>query len=91
MATCSSCKWFSYEGRNGKSTPYCGYHNSFTYAYANKSQCNAYTQRIGGGSNSSAGCYIATAVYGSYNCPEVWTLRRYRDIKLKKDGMVTFL
>lgn len=25
------------------------------------------------------GCYIATAVYGSYNCPEVWTLRRYRD------------
>lgn len=25
------------------------------------------------------GCYIATAVYGSYDCPEVWTLRRYRD------------
>ena len=25
------------------------------------------------------GCYVATAVYGSYNCPEVWTLRRYRD------------
>jgi DNA-directed RNA polymerase subunit M/transcription elongation factor TFIIS len=24
-------------------------------------------------------CYIATAVYGSYNCPQVWTLRRYRD------------
>ncbi len=24
-------------------------------------------------------CYIATAVYGSYNCPEVWTLRRFRD------------
>ena len=24
-------------------------------------------------------CYIATAVYGSYDCPEVWTLRRYRD------------
>ena len=29
--------------------------------------------------NSSGGCYIATAVYGSYDCPEVWTLRRYRD------------
>ena len=28
---------------------------------------------------SSKGCYIATAVYGSYECPEVWTLRRYRD------------
>ncbi len=27
-------------------------------------------------------CYIATAVYGSYDCPEVWTLRRYRDYKL---------
>ena len=26
-----------------------------------------------------AGCYIATAVYGSYDCPEVWALRRYRD------------
>ena len=26
-----------------------------------------------------AGCYIATAVYGSYDCPEVWTLRRFRD------------
>lgn len=29
-----------------------------------------------------SGCYIATAVYGSYDCPEVWTLRRYRDEKL---------
>ncbi len=25
------------------------------------------------------GCYVATAVYDSYDCPEVWTLRRYRD------------
>lgn len=24
-------------------------------------------------------CYVATCVYGSYDCPEVWTLRRYRD------------
>ena len=29
--------------------------------------------------NSSGGCYVATCVYGSYDCPEVWTLRRYRD------------
>ena len=28
------------------------------------------------------GCYVATAVYGSYNCPQVWTLRRYRDYVL---------
>lgn len=34
--------------------------------------------------NSNGGCYIATAVYGSYDCPEVWTLRRYRDYKLSK-------
>ena len=25
------------------------------------------------------GCYVATCVYGSYDCPEVWVLRRYRD------------
>lgn len=30
------------------------------------------------------GCYIATCVYGSYDCPEVWTLRRFRDDFLKK-------
>lgn len=28
---------------------------------------------------SKEGCYIATAIYSSYDCPEVWTLRRYRD------------
>ena len=29
--------------------------------------------------SNSAGCYIATCVYGSYDCPQVWTLRRFRD------------
>lgn len=33
---------------------------------------------------SSGGCYVATAVYGSYDCPQVWTLRRYRDYTLAK-------
>lgn len=33
---------------------------------------------------SVSGCYIATCVYGSYNCPEVYRLRRYRDYYLKK-------
>lgn len=28
------------------------------------------------------GCYVATAVYGSYDCPQVWTLRRFRDYEL---------
>lgn len=30
----------------------------------------------------SGGCYVATAVYGSYDCPQVWTLRRFRDDRL---------
>lgn len=29
--------------------------------------------------NSNSGCYVATCVYGSYDCPQVWTLRRFRD------------
>ena len=29
--------------------------------------------------SNSQGCYVATCVYGSYDCPEVWTLRRFRD------------
>ena len=35
-------------------------------------------------SSQSEGCYIATAVYGDYDAPEVLTLRMYRDIVLKK-------
>ncbi|MBE7007110.1 MAG: hypothetical protein E7424_08230 [Ruminococcaceae bacterium] len=27
-------------------------------------------------------CYVATCVYGSYDCPEVWVLRRFRDTVL---------
>ena len=34
--------------------------------------------------SSSEGCYVATCVYGSYDCPEVWTLRRFRDDTLGK-------
>ena len=29
-----------------------------------------------------SGCYVATCVYGAYDCPEVWTLRRFRDYTL---------
>ena len=28
------------------------------------------------------GCYVATSIYGSYDCNEVWVLRRYRDYHL---------
>lgn len=31
-----------------------------------------------------SGCYVATCVYGSYDCPQVWTLRRFRDNQLAK-------
>ena len=34
--------------------------------------------------SSKNGCYIATCVYGSYDCPQVWMLRRFRDDKLRK-------
>lgn len=34
--------------------------------------------------NYKSGCYVATAIYGSYDCPEVWTLRRFRDNSLDK-------
>lgn len=35
-------------------------------------------------SPKQGGCYVATAVYGSYDCPEVWLLRRWRDSVLMK-------
>jgi tetratricopeptide (TPR) repeat protein len=47
------------------------------------SSYQAPTINIADNSNtSSGGCYVATAVYGSYDCPQVWTLRRYRDYTL---------
>ena len=29
-------------------------------------------------------CFVATYVYGTYDCPEIWILRRFRDLFLKK-------
>ncbi|GHU96215.1 hypothetical protein FACS189479_09900 [Spirochaetia bacterium] len=46
---------------------------------------NYYGKKAGNYSSSGGspgGCYVATAVYGSYDCPQVWTLRRYRDFTL---------
>lgn len=55
-------------------------------AYPEKGHVNEYIEKIRRfnpdyqmPSDKKGGCYIATAVYGSYDCPQVWTLRRYRD------------
>ena len=37
-------------------------------------------------SDSTGACYIATCAYGSYDCPEVWVLRRFRDDVLARSG-----
>lgn len=47
------------------------YNPSYTMPKTNKEQQKT--------ESSSGGCYIATCVYGSYDCPQVWTLRRFRD------------
>ncbi|NOQ71640.1 MAG: hypothetical protein GQ574_06550 [Crocinitomix sp.] len=39
-----------------------------------------------GGSDSDSGCYVATMAYGSYEAPQVMTLRRFRDQFLQKYG-----
>ena len=42
-------------------------------SFSNNGVTNAPVQEAKGG------CYVATCVYGSYDCPQLWTLRRYRD------------
>lgn len=37
--------------------------------------------------SNPGGCYIATSVYDSYDCPEVWTLRRFRDYSLSNSKL----
>lgn len=49
--------------------------NSFVSStYSNLEQ--SIQKKVSGG---GGGCYIATCVYGSYDCPPVWVLRRFRD------------
>jgi hypothetical protein len=47
--------------------------------WMNKSIENRTKYYMDSGQKSNSGCYVATCVYGSYDCPEVWTLRRFRD------------
>ena len=48
---------------------------SETYRNVQKARAEAMREQRA----AQGGCYIATSVYGSYDCPEVWVLRRYRD------------
>ena len=50
------------------------------YEYPFKRVEGSLKENIGG----SEGCYIATAVYGSYQHPSVLILRKFRDVYLKK-------
>lgn len=54
------------------------------YYYQLINENNAYFQNQTQNVKKKSGCYIATCVYGSYTCPQVWTLRRYRDNCLSK-------
>lgn len=43
-----------------------------------------YTKSFSEPKNKYSACYIATAVYGSYDAPQVMILRRFRDFYLQK-------
>lgn len=53
-----------------------------SWHYSRGFQGQAYKRRSSHRRRKKSGCYVATAVYGSYDCPQVWTLRRYRDYTL---------
>ena len=68
----------------GHSDP--GLFGSYNHRDANGKPTGSSDPGMFGGYNHSSnqGCYIATCVYGSYDCPQVWTLRRFRDYSLSK-------
>ena len=58
--------------------------NGNSAAAARNTTNNSFSSSTSTPTPKTSGCYIATAVYGSYNCPEVWTLRRFRDSSLAR-------
>lgn len=54
--------------------------------YGSSSRAGSSRSSSGSYGSSSGGCYIATCVYGSYNAPEVCTLRRFRDKVLTRSA-----
>ena len=62
-----------------------GYFGTGVDGYAHYMLAHDKSNKGGGGNGpQKSGCYVATAVYGSYDCPEVWTLRRFRDYQLRQ-------
>lgn len=59
-----------YDKRNENLILFCSIDSKNSYGNASTSSSTT---------SSSGGCYVATCVYGSYDCPQVWTLRRFRD------------
>ena len=77
---------YNYYDKNGKKTGYSlpnVYDGQNLYGTDGKKKGHSDRARLVGQNfyddTASEGCYIATCVYGSYDCPEVWTLRRFRD------------
>ena len=68
----------------GRSDP--GMFGSYTHRSASGKEVGRSDPGMFGSYNhhDGGGCYVATCVYGSYDCPQVWTLRRFRDNTLAK-------
>lgn len=68
--------------KTGNSDP--GVFGGYNHVDAKGKSTGSSSQGFGGSYNhsDSEGCYVATCVYGSYDCPQVWTLRRFRDDSL---------
>ena len=59
-----------------------GTHASSAFKEMIKKYDPDYDEKHKNAPQASGGCYVATAVYGSYDCSQVWTLRRFRDYTL---------
>jgi hypothetical protein len=70
--------------RVGSSDPklFGGYTQRGGNANINRGYVEKPKQESTGSGSQSGNCYIATCVYGTYDCPEVRILRRFRDLWL---------